>query len=183
MKLSDIVSVGFDNQDRLEADQWQQYMDAKNQGSKTVNFSKNKNKSGFLGHLAVERAIERLNLPYTSSRTQKFLHGDPYDIAFEDDFIEVKSLVGDFSEQYFFNKKLFVFDHHQRKGETHYCWVEVDRDFIGAHIYGVMTAEWFYQIAQPGVAQANRLTNRALPYHYIISRELRPLNKYLLHVV
>lgn len=183
MNRSDIISIDFDWQDRHEADAWQVYMDAKNQGKKTVNFSKNKNISGFLGHLAVERAIERLNLPYTSSRLVKFKHGDTYDILFEDYSIEVKGLFGDLSEQYFFNEKLFVFDHHQRKNETHYCWVVIDRDRSAGHIYGTMEADWFWESAQPGVIPASEKVPVPLAYHYIISRDLRPLNKLLLHVV
>lgn len=183
MKRADIITVDFSWQDVQEAENWQAYMDSKNQGRKTVNFSSNKNISGFLGHLAVERAIERLNLPYTSSRLVKFKHGDTYDILFEDYSIEVKGLFGDLSEQYFFNEKLFVFDHHQRKNETHYCWVVIDRDRGAGHIYGTMEADWFWESSQPGVIPASAKVRKALPYHYIISRDLRPLNKLLLHVV
>lgn len=178
MLRDDIATVAFGRSDVDAAFEWAEYMDRKNQGSRTVDLSKTKNVTGYLGHLAVEVYIRDMGFYCESTRTEKYRRGDQYDIKYDDDLLDVKAHRGELT-QWFFNEKMLIFDHHMRKAETHYAFVMVHPEWYEAYIFGVINASDFWDKAQCGALPPRGNVGRETPYHFVLSRELRPIRNYV----
>lgn len=161
---------------------WQKYMDEKNQGKKTHDLSRTKNVTGFLGHLAVEKQFVDLGVWVESTREVKFAGGDTYDLKYENDFLDVKTHKRDFDDKWFFNEKMLVFDTHEHKQETHFVFVRVTPDFERAYIFGVMAYDDFINTSQPGVMPPRGRVTTPTNYHWVYSRDLRPITKYIMRI-
>lgn len=180
MELADIEVVEFDTSEITAAYEWQRFMDAKNQGKKTKNLSNTKNVTGYLCHLAVEKLFERAELSFYTTRTQKYQGGDPYDIQYENDYIDVKGRKKPFSNEYFFHERMTVWDWHEEKSETYFAFAQVEPDFQTAYVYGIISNEAFKTIAQPkSFVDKNGVTR---DYHYVWSRDLTPMRQYIFRV-
>lgn len=174
MNIEDIVRIDFDAQDIAAAEKWADFMDKKNQGRKTVDLSATKNLTGYLGHLAAERVFDNLGFAYQTTRDVPYTGGDQFDITYELDHIDVKSFRRRHSDKWFFNEKMVVMDHHQRKAENYFCFCLVDPDFVCAHVYGFIHAKRFWEMAQPHtIAPRGRvaITTHAhqVPARYLLS--------------
>jgi hypothetical protein len=180
VRENDVIRLSFTEGQVSEAYQWAEYSDIKNDGQNTVNLSNTKNVTGFLGHLAVEQYIADLGLEHVSTLREKYHGGDPFDIQYEDDFLEIKSHRKTYSPEYFYNQTMLVFDHHQVKQESHYVFTYVEPDWTGAHIYGIIEADDFWD--QSEAAILNSRSGQEIPYHFVKSRHLRPFRDYLLHL-
>lgn len=173
MFLTDVKQISLDQRDYHEAEEWAKYLDIKNDGAKTVKIADDKNITGCLGHIAVERLFEQTGLTFHSTRTKKFKGGDQTDIIYGENYIDVKTHKRMFSEKYFFNEDMWVFDHQPVKITTHYVFARVSPEWDTAYIYGITDVENFKQKSVPGVYKGHE-------YHSIKSRYLTPLDKWLL---
>lgn len=179
MKRADIVKIEFDLQDIHKAEQWQRFMDQKNEGSKTINADPNKNKTGNLGHRALEKLLDNHSLTYHSTLYDKFERGDDYDVQVAGNCIDVKTWRRQWDERWFYNLRAAVFSHHSHKLENYFVFVSLDDDYMRAHILGAMSCAEFYDRA---IHTSHKITDRdgkPLEYDYVLSRQLTPILKFI----
>lgn len=176
--MNDIVDIAFTEQEIMEAHEWARYMDAKNDGMKTKDMSPTKNVTGYLGHLALEKYLDAHGFAYETTRTDKMNGGDKYNVAFGDDFIDVKSHRHKPNPTWMHRDRVVVFDHHQHKMETHFCFVIVTPDFTQAYIYGIINVDRFAEISR---ADELHISEKTYPYHWVTVSELKPIRKYIYH--
>lgn len=173
MKKSDIVRVGFTVREIQEAREWQEYMDAKNQGAKTINLSKNKNMAGYLGHLAVEKALFYNGFTdFSTSRRMKFDKGDAYDIYYDGDFLDVKAINHNTAGENLDAMESWVWDWHEHKQETHFVFTRIDKDWKTGYIVGVMKQEEFWVVSEESKYIA--------PHHFVRLPQLQKFTNYIM---
>ncbi|MFA5768338.1 MAG: hypothetical protein WC871_02220 [Bacteroidales bacterium] len=180
--IDDIVTIEFGAMDVERAHEWARYMDRKNEGRRTVDLSATKNVTGYLGHLAAERCFDRFGFDVRTTREEKYIGGDRFDLHYDHDYIDVKSHTREFSDQWYFNEKMLVFDHHERKDENYFCFVRVDPTFAEAYVYGFIHARRFWEIARAGEIPPRGRVDHPTPYHFVLSRELLPARNYILRL-
>jgi hypothetical protein len=144
---------------------------------RTINLKDNRDIIGSLAHQAVEQAFENTEMYFESTRKLKYLHGDEYDIKYENDTIDIKGTAGTL-DKWFYNKSFLVITKQLEKEKiekiSHFCFVVVEPDYTQAYIFGLMERHNF----------VNKSTNVSLKFEnkMIRARELKPFRDYVYHV-
>lgn len=126
---------------------------------------------GSLAHQAVEIKLKEWGRPFESYRKVKYQGGDKGDLKYENDLIDIKG------QKKVYNNQFLIFDSEmesiERKGITHFCFVEINYLENEAYIYGVIDIDDFKEKSIPV-----KLTwdNHAIPI-----RELKPFISYINH--
>ena len=129
---------------------------------------------GELGHMAVEEALDRMRLLYESTRKIRYNGGDPYDIKYENDTIDVKATHG-VIDQWFYNKEFLVFqaqlDDPKSELVSHFVFVVVNPDLTEAYIFGIIDKYDFLEKCYPVKLKWENQGIRA--------NKLKPLRRYI----
>lgn len=177
MDISDILTVDLDDDMIRTAEAEQVWLDEHKQGAKTRNAYNDKDIVGSLAHQAVEVSFANYNVPFTSTRLERYDRGDTCDIVYEDDTLDVKGTHGKI-DQWFYNKGFLVFqaqlDDPKTEAITHFVFVLVDRDAYKAHIFGVIRRTEFLDKSTPVTL---KYENRR-----ILARQLTPFSKYVYRI-
>lgn len=157
-----------------EAEQDNQFHSTHSVGDKTRPLTTNRDIVGSLAHQAVEYCFEQTRFLYNSTRKVRRLHGDDFDIQYEDDFIDVKGTCKDFNEKWFFNNNFLVLEQQvasiATKKITHFCFVEIDKEFKIARVFGVINVPEFCRISERVQLKYNNYSIKA--------RQLTPFKSY-----
>jgi len=116
-------------------------------GQKTRNATELRDITGSLAHQVVEKKLEEMRRPFESYRLERRTFGDRGDIKYENDLIDVKG------QKKVWNNQFLIFDKEMesinRKGITHFCFVEINyEDRVGV-IYGVIDIDDFKEKSIP----------------------------------
>jgi len=175
MERSDIISAVIFDFMVDKAREWQNFLDRKNQGYRTVNADKDKNIKGYLGHWIVEAKFDQLHLPIISTREVKYTRGDLVDIEYEGQKIDVKTIGRALSEDYFFNEDCGVFQHQIEEPKfgmiDYLAFTMVSSDFKDGWILGVIGRQEFLEESFE--------TNLKYKGRAVKSRKLRPFLEYV----
>lgn len=151
-----------------------EYLNKSKEGQKTRIVAEDHNVYGSLAHQAVEAAFEDAGLQYTSFRQEKYKRGDKYDIAYENDRIDVKGTHGVLN-QWYYNKQFLVFQHQidNPKFEltTHLTFVMVHPGKHTAYIFGIIERDEFMEKCEAVKIKYDNQGIRA--YH------LKPFRQYM----
>ena len=138
-------------------------------GQKTRNATELRDITGSLAHQAVEKAFKEMGRPFISYRLERRTTGDRGDIKYENDLIDVKG------QKKIWNNQFLVFDNEmesiERKGITHFCFVEVNYGQREAYIYGVIDV---YDFKNKSIPVKLKWDN-----HAIYIKDLKPFINYV----
>lgn len=116
-------------------------------GQKTRNATELRDITGSLAHQAVEIKFKEMCRPFESYRLERRTFGDRGDIKYENDLIDVKG------QSKVWNNQFLIFDKEmesiERKGITHFCFVEINYDKSEAYIYGLINIYDFQEKSVP----------------------------------
>jgi hypothetical protein len=103
--------------------------------------TKDNNYIGDLAHIAVETYLNRLGIPYLSTRLEQYdeTHGDAMDLELLGHRIDIKGTK--LPEDHFFIYAKNI--HNPSKLITHYLFVQINRDETQAHLYGFISKSDF----------------------------------------
>jgi hypothetical protein len=195
MEQSDIVTIDIDDDMRAIARDDEAFF-AGNHGKRTRALSKDRDFVGSLAHQAADAAFEQYGMEFTSLRTDRKPYGerDACDILYDQDTIDVKGHKG-LVDSFFYNIDCLVLDaqlfeapdpnrpNHRIWPEliSHILFVNVSPDYERAWILGVISQFDFLKYAgQRTLTQ--RDTGESWPAHFVKSRALVPLRKYIFRV-
>jgi len=177
MNEEDIITIELTPEMVAEARRVHQERLIHKQSDKTRLAISNHGVYGELGHMAVEVALENLEVPFESTRTIRYHGGDPYDIKYENDTIDVKATHG-IIDKWFYNKEFLVFqaqlDDPKIELVSHFCFVLVNPDLTEAYIFGIIDVPDFLKNSYP--------VQLKWPNQAIKSRFLKPFRKYIYRV-
>jgi len=138
-------------------------------GQKTRNTNELRDITGSLAHQAVEIAFKQMERGFESYRLERRVTGDRGDIKYENDLIDVKG------QKKVWNNQFLVFDSEmesiERKGITHFCFVEVCYEQREAYIYGVIDLYDFKKKSIP--------VKLSWDNHAIYIKDLKPFIDYV----
>lgn len=177
MNEEDIITIELTPEMVAEAKRVHQERLIHKQSDKTRLAISNHGVYGELGHMAVEAALENLEVPFESTRTIRYNGGDPYDIKYEYDTIDVKATHG-VIDKWFYNKEFLVFqaqlDDEKIELVSHFCFVVVNPDLTEAYIFGIIDVPDFLKNSYP--------VQLKWPNKGIRARYLKPFRKYIYRV-
>jgi hypothetical protein len=177
MTETDIITIELTPEMVTEAKKVHQERLIHKQSDKTRLAITNHGVYGELGHMAVEQAFEELGLYYESTRTIRYNGGDPYDVKYENDTIDVKATHG-VIDNWYYNKEFLVFqaqlDDPKIELVTHFCFVVVNPDLTEAYIFGIIDVNDFLHNSYPVKLKWDNQGIRA--------NKLRPFRNYAFRV-
>ena len=178
MDRNDIIDANIFDFMIDKAREWQEFLDSKNQGYKTVDADKNKNIKGYLGHWIVESKFSHLQLPIISTREIKYTRGDLVDIEYEGQKIDVKAIGRELNETYFFNDDCGVFQHQIDEPKfdliDYLVFTMISPDFKRGWILGAIHRQDFLEMSFE--------TNLKYKGRAVKTRQLKPFLNYVYRI-
>lgn len=177
MTIKDIITFGID-ETMIEEAKREQAERAEKIGRGTRNAYEDRDLIGSLAHQGVEQTLDMWGLGYTSTRTERYEHGDWTDLVYDGNSIDVKGTHGTFNEKYYYNQGFLVFqsqlDNPKIEKISHFLFTQIEPDLSQGYIFGIIDRHTFLDKATPVTLKYDNMQIRAY--------QLKPFRNFIFRV-